>query len=47
MYLQIEKGPCNMYCDGIYVHHIHCEEGTWKGDFNVQDVFYCWNKPTL
>jgi hypothetical protein len=35
-----------MYCDGIYLHHIHCDIGeeTWKGDFDV-DAFYCWNPP--
>jgi hypothetical protein len=44
--VQIKEGPCNMYCDGIYLHHIHCDIGeeTWKGDFDV-DAFYCWNPP--
>jgi len=48
--LQANLGPCNLYCDGIYVNHIRCgekEDGTyhWLGDYGEVDIFYCWKNP--
>ena len=45
--LQITEGPCNLYCDGTYVHHIYCnmEKKDWADSENVGGPYYCWNNP--